>query len=321
MFNQFTKASDWKFAGVLSAGISAVGAISAWTFSFKSASAAHECDFVLVSTGIATPGVSAEISAPDLEAEDIQWTDIVCKRPFSAAELNGAKAHVITGGPSAVFVGYSELFADAQIGTDVLFQNARNNGFSLGVSVEPGFSVGEYSGYWLSIGLVLKKLVIPTLKAGILITSVGTGLFQAGDALLAGRAEAVRNAYFGGYAQGLADLTGEKFSESSTAWIHQKLLTINPNTALQSALDIYGKKGSSGASTALDQARDAGQAQILQDVDGYIKSRGLKAYETAVQKHSDVFGRSDVVRKDRYFDLLKAQYKTSGSLFGIRFDF
>ncbi len=314
-----TKASDWEFAGVLSGGISIVAAVSAWTFSFRSAAAAHAEDFILVTKGIATVGVSAEISWPDVEAEDLQWSSVGSKRPFSAKELDGSPACVVSGGVSAVLWGYSELLASAGAMTDLLFSGARNNGFGLGVQLDLGVSAGEYYGSWYSIGSVLKDYVIPPLKAGVVIAGVASGLFMAGEALLRGRNLAIRNAFFSGYAQGLADLTSDRFSESSTAWNLAALMRTDPAEVLRRELKEYARKGSSGASLALSAVRDAGQAFILQDVDVFMKSKGNSAYYAEVKRQQSLYGVRDSARQDRYFQLLEGQYRTKGFLFGARF--
>lgn len=317
---QDTKASDWQFAGVLSGGISVVAAASAWTFTFKSAKAAHQEDFVLVAKGIASPGAQVEVSWPDVEAEDLAWSSIPCKRAFSAKELHGSEAHVVTGGVSAVMWGYSELFADAGKASDPLFVAARNNGFALGPQLEIAGNVGEFSGAWYSIGDLLSKVVIPAMKGGVVLVGVATGLFQAGDALLKGRADAIRNAFFSGYAQALADLTSDKFSESKTAWSHEKLLRLDPVFVIRTELDKYKAKGSSGSPFSIDNAREAGQAFVLQDVDSFIKTRGTTAYYAAVKRHQDLYGARDAIRQDRYLTILISQFKSTGRLFGVRFE-
>ncbi len=329
-----TKASDWEFAGILSTTASAVVAAGGWLFTFRSKAANHWEDFVMVGAGAGTPGVSVEVSLPSFTEIDLSWSKITCTRPFSANELHLSSGAIGSAGASIFGLGYSRLYASAGIIPDfsakgrnaTLFINQSNDG--LGVLGEKGSKPGAKGlkaptsagaigvvGVWISAGEIVKGILDAAKAVGtVAVYALSAGLFQAGEALLTGRGQAVSYKFSNGYAAMLANLTSTDPDLSGYGTLK--------NLDWKGYLYRYGTlyvEGGTKANDALSAVEQLGQAAILQEVLKYGNMKGGDAWIDAKHLHRRKYGLDDETRRLRYLDILYQQVK-DGRTLGVRID-
>jgi hypothetical protein len=308
------KATDWEYAGVMTTAAS-VGLIGGgWMFSFRSKSAGVTEDFVLVAVGVATPGLVVEVSLPDLTTGDLCWSPIT-SRPFSAVDLASAGGLILTGGVSAVYGGWSSLFLSAGPSTKGVmtgppyFSNQRNDGFAVGIEFKPGVSGAAVGGTFVSLGSVLSKVIVTAVNTGILSIGVGTGLFQAGDALLAGRGMAVLNVFCEGYAAMLAEITDAGNWTYTESYL-ERLDGMNWEGVVNRCGQTVQKMGSRTPNGTYDDAREAGMACVYQAVNSMCYALGQKDYFDALgNSQRSMYGSDKNQRRKRYEQILFEQVK------------
>ncbi len=308
------QASDWEYAGVMTTAAS-IGLIGGgWMFSFRSKSAGVTEDFVLVAVGVATPGLVIEVSLPELTTGDLCWSPIT-SRPFSALDLAYAGGTIATGGVSAVYGGWSSLFLSAAPNGDggrtgaPYFVNQRNDGFAVGIEFKPAVSGAAVAGRFVSLGSVLSKGIVTAVNYSILSVGVGTGLFQAGDALLTGRGQAVLNVFCEGYAAMLAEITDAGNWTYGESYL-ERLDTMNWEGVVNRCGQTVQKMGSRTPNGTYDDAREAGMACVYQEVNYFCYALGQKEYYDKLgSTHRSMYGAAKNGRRKRYEEILFEQVK------------
>lgn len=338
-----TKASDWEFTGLFSASLSAGVTGGRWFFSFRSRSLDIMEDFTLLAFGVnaSLPGASIDISLPDFDSADLCWSKIACKRPFAISELDGAEGSFWNYGVSGAFTGYSDMYLTAAIpatlnnyrtgnfNAEWLFENQRNNGYSLGLEAMPGASAMYVVGRFSSLGSIIGKYLFkPVAKATIkviqytapiaetqrnLICMVG-GLYMAGEALQSGRHIMLLRAFSEGYTEALTDLSKARGWTMSDA-AYDRLAGLDFQSLYDKADVAYRERGSTGASDALDLARVAGRSKIVKHYDSFFRTYGQGEVETRMARLRSIFGEDDGRRRkalEEKFERMTQQGKPAG---------
>lgn len=314
-----TKATDWEYAGVLSLSASIGLGGGGWLFSFRSKQAQCWEDFVLLGMGIAVPGLSIEVSVPDMATDDLSWSKIQCLRPFSAADLHDSFGDFRTVGASALLVGYSKLYLTAKSKHGpAFFMDQVNDGFSVGVELKPVANISGAGGTLYSIGTVLRDYIVPVINVSFASVGFATGLVQAGDALLTGRGQAVSYSFCNGYARRLADVTSEGKWEIGEDRF-QQLQAFHWASVVRTLGKLYRDGGSKANPSLLDNVEIAGEAAILQDVQKLYDTKGEDYCKEIFKRQRTLYGANKDFRRKKYLDVLYKQVQASSNI-GIRLD-
>jgi hypothetical protein len=145
---------------------------------------------------------------------------------------------------------------------------------------------------------------------------VSFGLYCCGKALRDGRAVAIRYNFSNGYARMLADLTimspAERMETSSSE--AATLLAI----PWKSELTRLGSQYLNGASVEIgDEITRLGKAAVLQDVDVFIKSKGVRAWDAVKVSQCQRYGQQYQTRRQAYISVLYDQVYHGRDTLGV----
>jgi hypothetical protein len=313
-----TKAFDWQFAGVMSLNASVTLGGGGWLFSFKSKTADWWEDYALLAAGAMIPGVSLEVSVPDMAEDDLCWSPAESYYGFSAADLGNATGEIGSVGASALLVGYSVLTLSARApNQQPLFFQQPNTGFSVGIEVKPIASGGLVGGKFYSLGTFLRDSLIPMINATLV--SVGFGLVMAGQGLLQGRGLAVSHKFTTGYARRLADITSAGKWEISESR-YEELRAMKWERDVARITKLYKETGSTPTGTLLDEAEVAGEAAVIQAVADLFDRKGADWVAKMFENQRALYGQEKEARRRRYLDILFRQVTGGQTKFGISLD-
>jgi len=138
-----TRASDWKVAGQAQVGGGHIAAAGIWWFTFQSETAQWSGTFAFVGLGYGAGGSIGGASLPNLSTGRLNWTQLECLRPFSAADLHSS-AGTLYGGGAGLAWGYGVVIISA----DNLSGNMFDNQYCYGGTAGVGASILATSGRW-----------------------------------------------------------------------------------------------------------------------------------------------------------------------------
>ena len=141
--NKFTRATDWKIAGLAQIGGAAVVGAGIWTFVLQSAHANFSGTYTFTGYGLGAGGSVGGASVPDLSTGGLSWTSLECDRAFHADDMDGCMGRLTTAG-AGLAVGAGVVIVSAFNWGGSMFSSQECFGASIGV----GASAMTTAGMW-----------------------------------------------------------------------------------------------------------------------------------------------------------------------------